>query len=611
MHLLVLLTSFWLAMPSQAADWWQGEWKYRKHIALDTTAAGSPVSEATGRIPLLVRLHTGNFSFEGVAENGADLRFIAADGKTVLNHQIESFDPLLGMASIWVDLPQLEANSRQEIWLYYGNAAAPSVSNSQATFDANYLLLYHFNAALDAPARDSSAYGNHASNAVGTSVDSVIGRGLQLTGSQPLMLPASPSLAWAAGGEFSFSAWVRLDQAAGEQLLYARRDAAHALLIGFSQGVPFVAVDGQRSNPGQPLATATWQHVAVTAKGGQVQLYVNGKPAASLAAELPALTTAAAIGADVATTLPAGNSAVTPVTPFLGAIDELRLSKTARPAALMLVDAISQGSESRLVQYGVDEQQSSSQLASLSFLIKSVPFDAWFVLAILGFMMAQTWSIMISKSRHAKKLQAHNQAFRQAFSQVGTSLEMLADDSRVQERLQGSSLWRLYAVAVNELRLRRQQGTAAWVSTNTIEAIRVSMDAVRTREMQQLGSRMGLLSNAIAGAPYIGLFGTVLGIMVVFLATAMAGDVNINAIAPGMAAALLATAAGLFVAIPALFGYNSILGRNKEISADMRVFVDEFVARLAEVHGDPQAQPVFPPPHGARPQAQADAVSAV
>ena len=73
--------------------------------------------------------------------------------------------------------------------------------------------------------------------------------------------------------------------------------------------------------------------------------------------------------------------------------------------------------------------------------------------------------------------------------------------------------------------------------------------------------------------------------MVVFLGTAMAGNVNINAVAPGMAAALLATAAGLFVAIPALFAYNRLNGRNREISSDMRVFLDEFVTRLAELRG--------------------------
>ncbi|MBP6707064.1 MAG: MotA/TolQ/ExbB proton channel family protein, partial [Achromobacter sp.] len=149
----------------------------------------------------------------------------------------------------------------------------------------------------------------------------------------------------------------------------------------------------------------------------------------------------------------------------------------------------------------------------------------------------------------------------------------------------------LYRVAVNEIRTRREQGAdTSSISAATIEAIRASMDAVRTKENQVLGAKLGSLSNAIAGGPYIGLLGTVLGIMVVFLGTAMAGDVNINAIAPGMAAALLATAMGLFVAIPALFGYNRLVSRNKEVSADMRVFVDEFVTRLAEVHGETQEQ---------------------
>ncbi|WP_416054374.1 MotA/TolQ/ExbB proton channel family protein [Kerstersia gyiorum] len=121
------------------------------------------------------------------------------------------------------------------------------------------------------------------------------------------------------------------------------------------------------------------------------------------------------------------------------------------------------------------------------------------------------------------------------------------------------------------------------ISPATIESVRVSMETTRTRENQQLGARLGTLSNAIAGGPYIGLLGTVLGIMVVFLGTAMAGDVNINAIAPGMAAALLATAMGLFVAIPALFGYNRLASRNRNVNADMRVFVDEFVTPLVDV----------------------------
>lgn len=607
MFMLAFLVS---VLPAAANAWWQADWKYRKQISIDTTAQAGAINDNVGRVPLLVRLHTGNFLFDGVNENGSDIRFVSGDDTTVLNYQIESFDPLLGMAVIWVDVPEVAGAQRQDIWMYYGNEAAPASANGQLTFDPNYTLVYHFNGAAEAPPRDTTAYGNHAQTSVSGVVDGVIGRAAQFAGGAPLMLPASPSLAVPAAGAFTFSAWVRADQPSGDQLIYARRDAGNSLLIGISQGVPFVEVNGQRSQPGQPLSPATWQHVAVTADGSQVILYVNGNAAATLAASLPPLNTVAAIGGDVPAAAPAAPAApaagaegaaadaqaapaaapAPSFAPFVGAIDEIRLSKIARPAALIYADAMSQGAESRLVQYGADEEQSGFGFGGLGFLLNAVPFDAWVVLAILAFMMVQTWVIMISKNRRTKRLQTANERFRQAFSKVGKRLEMLADDNRAETQLKESSLWRLYAMAVNELRVRREQGAdTTSISSATIEAIRVSMDAVRTKEMQELGSRMGILSNAIAGGPYIGLLGTVLGIMVVFLGTAMAGDVNINAIAPGMAAALLATAAGLFVAIPALFGYNRILARNKEIGADMRVFVDEFVARLAEVHGETQA----------------------
>ncbi|ARP95262.1 DUF2341 domain-containing protein [Bordetella genomosp. 13] len=599
MYLLALMVS---AIPAVANAWWQPDWQYRKQISIDTTQQGAAINEAAGRVPLLVRLHTGNFTFDGVNANGQDLRFVASDDQTVLNYQIESFDPLLGMAVIWVDVPDVAGAQRRDIWMYYGNEKAPAASNGQVAFDPNYTLVYHFNGAPEAPPRDSTGFSNHAQTPVGGMVDGVVGRAAQFAGGAPMMLPASPSLTVAAGSAFTFSAWVRADQPSGDQLIYARRDAGNALLVGVSNGVPFVEVNGQRTQPGQPLTPAAWQHVAVTANGGQITLYVNGRATGTLAASLPALNTSAAIGGDVpaqpaaaaapAATGDAAAAAAAPApavtyAPFIGAIDEIRLSKIARPAALIYADATAQGSESRLVQYGADEEQSGMGFGELGFLLNAVPIDAWIVIGVLIIMMIQSWVIMISKSRNAKRVEKANADFRTVFAKVGNRLELLADDVRLNEQLQNAPLWRLYSVAINEIRVRRAQGADTnSVSAATIEAIRASMDAVRTKESQQLSKRLGSLSNAIAGGPYIGLLGTVLGIMVVFLGTAMAGDVNINAIAPGMAAALLATAMGLFVAIPALFGYNRLTTRNKDINADMRVFVDEFVTRLAEVHGE-------------------------
>lgn len=618
--LILILSCLGALAPALAQAWWQEDWSYRKQITVDTTQEGAAITERVGRVPVLVRLHTGNFSFDGVKENGADLRFVLGDDETVLNHRIESFDALLGVAYIWVDVPEIQGGARQDIWMYYGNPQAP-LPDSNQVFDADYAGVYHFDGAPGGSADDATAYNNDSTNPVPGTTTGVIAQAAQFSG-EPLMLPASPSLAVTAGGVFSFSAWIKAPQAAGEQLLYARRQGGNALLIGIANGVPFVEVNGQRSERGQPLAADQWQHLAVTAGARGVTLYLNGRQAGQMAVALPAFNGVAALGGDVpgyragvaggaegandstgenagegngegatdAALADAGEgetpAALAPATGFTGAMDEVRLSRVERSPALLRASALSQGPESRLLVFGVDEEQSGFGFGALGFLLSSVPVDAWVIIGVLALMMVQTWVVMFQKFRQARRTDEANAEFRDAFAGVGTRLEVLADDRDLGERLAHSSLWRLYQVAVRELRVRREQGADTdRISSETLEAIRASMDAVRTNENRALGHRLGVLSNAIAGGPYIGLLGTVLGIMVVFLGTAMAGNVNINAVAPGMAAALLATAAGLFVAIPALFAYNRLNGRNREISSDMRVFLDEFVTRLAELRG--------------------------
>jgi biopolymer transport protein ExbB len=124
-------------------------------------------------------------------------------------------------------------------------------------------------------------------------------------------------------------------------------------------------------------------------------------------------------------------------------------------------------------------------------------------------------------------------------------------------------------------------------SALSMDAVKATIDADSVREGYALNSQMVLLTIAIAGGPFLGLLGTVVGVMITFASIAAAGDVNVNAIAPGIAAALLATVAGLSVAIPSLFGYNYLASRIKTIASDMQIFVDEFVTRVAETYGGP------------------------
>ena len=186
------------------------------------------------------------------------------------------------------------------------------------------------------------------------------------------------------------------------------------------------------------------------------------------------------------------------------------------------------------------------------------------------------------------KCRSASDKFLKAYDSIGAEasqgLDVLVD--READFAQ-SPLFKIYRQGINELRRRRGPNNAPMhMNKRALVAIEAALDAVMVREGQRLNAQMVLLTIAISGGPFIGLLGTVVGVMVTFAAIAATGDVNINAIAPGMAAALLATTAGLAVAIPSLFGYNYLGSKVKELSADMHVFSDEFLARMNEVYGD-------------------------
>jgi biopolymer transport protein ExbB len=152
------------------------------------------------------------------------------------------------------------------------------------------------------------------------------------------------------------------------------------------------------------------------------------------------------------------------------------------------------------------------------------------------------------------------------------------------DHYQDSTLYHIYHTGMQEIKNRfgNVKDSEQYLTPQAIGSIKASLDATLVRENQKLGSLMVLLTIAISGGPFLGLLGTVVGVMITFAAIAATGDVNVAAIAPGIAAALVATVAGLAVAIPALFGYNYLGSLIKNTSADMHIFVDEFISRITE-----------------------------
>jgi biopolymer transport protein ExbB len=210
---------------------------------------------------------------------------------------------------------------------------------------------------------------------------------------------------------------------------------------------------------------------------------------------------------------------------------------------------------------------------------------------------------MVVKAFFLSRVEKANRKFLIEFRRLSGDATVLAGEDAAEDELDdapsmaalanahnqfgASTLYRLYHHGVREVNKRIEGQTVSAqrtlvLSAQSTDAIRAAMDASMTRLQQSLSSQMVLLTIAISGGPFLGLLGTVIGVMITFAAIALSGDVNVNAIAPGTAAALAATVAGLSVAIPALFGYNWLNTRIKNINADNRVFVDEFVTRIAE-----------------------------
>jgi biopolymer transport protein ExbB len=203
-------------------------------------------------------------------------------------------------------------------------------------------------------------------------------------------------------------------------------------------------------------------------------------------------------------------------------------------------------------------------------------------------MAAMSWIVMASKARYIARVARANARFLELYTRAGGD-PMRLEAQFAGAKTRGLSHSVLYRVCdAGHAELTRRFGAAATLrpvlSPQAIASIRANLDRIATYESQRLNSTMVLLTIAISGGPFLGLLGTVVGVMITFAAIAATGDVNINAIAPGIAAALVATVAGLAVAIPALFGYNYLITRIKDLTTEMHVFVDEFVTRLAEAY---------------------------
>lgn len=599
-----------LGFATDAHAWWNKEWSIRKKVTIDATSNAGAITEPIGSATVLLRLHDGNFAFGAAKEDGSDLRFVAADEKTLLPYHIEKFDALINEAFVWVKVGEVKPGEQTSFWLYYGNTgeSSPAVQDAKASYDAETVLVYHF--ANSGPASDVTTNANTAQTHGLAAEGSLIGGGLRLDGKTVVKLPESASLTWTEGATMTWSAWIKLAALPPKAILFSRREGANAFIIGADNGAPFVELSSangtQRTSPGEPVVAGTWRHWSVVASSSEVTLYLDGESYGKLSTALPALKAAATLGGELAEGLPEGGAGTTGLA---GELDELQISKVTRPPGFLKLAAISQGTgekATKLVAVGNDEESAhggegelAKHLALITDISKDLTVDGWVVIFLCTLLAIVGGIVTIFKFLYLNKISKATTTFLKQWEDLSADLSVLdhSDEQSVksmggkasgkaQRAMRASPLYHLYQIGFSEIQHRVVNAREGFrgLSGRSMEAIKATLDGGLVREVQRLNSQLVFLTIGIAGGPYLGLLGTVIGVMITFAVIAKSGAVEVNSIAPGIAGALLATVAGLAVAIPCLFAYSYISTQIKDAVSDMQVFIDEFVAKIAEAY---------------------------
>lgn len=567
-HRVLLTAAFLLLVPTLAQAWWNEDWAYRKKITVDTSAGGADTRGPVSEVPLLIRLHTGNFAFLDARDDGGDLRFVAADDKTALNHHIELWDPANELALIWVRVPQVAAaTAGQSFWMYFGNPGAARADDVKGSYDPAQTLVLHFDSGR---VGDASSHANAIAESTATPLaQGPIDGAAAFHGSSRVRVSASPSLALNSQTGLTFSAWVRVPEPQRGAQLFSQQAGGNAVTVGIEGSSLVASAGATQVRAAVEFTPNVWHHVATTLGGGKLTVFVDGKAAGEASATVPDIAGEIIIGAGLN-----------------GDLDEVELASVARSPDWVRLAWAGQGPDGRLLGFGEDEQAGGGGHSYFRILLGAVTLDGWVVIAILMLMMLVSFVVMFSKALFVARTDRANQGFLEVFAQDPVAMLDPSNVERAAALPKDASLYRLYRVALRELKHRfdlyEQAGQPKVLSPQALGAIKASIDAGMVRESARLNSQMVLLTIAISGGPFLGLLGTVVGVMITFAAIAAAGDVNVNSIAPGIAAALVATVAGLGVAIPALFGYNYLASRIKSLTNDMTVFGDELITRMAE-----------------------------
>jgi biopolymer transport protein TolQ len=222
----------------------------------------------------------------------------------------------------------------------------------------------------------------------------------------------------------------------------------------------------------------------------------------------------------------------------------------------------------------------SSKQSELLYVLTQATLEAKIIILFLVVFSIIAWSVMIQKAVQMRRARRLNEFFNTEFRTQKGVLDVF--DRRVQA--DGCPLFKVYQAGSLELdsRLKKSDGNGRnkYVSLKGMEHVKRSLENTVAQESLKLESGLILLAIAVSGAPFLGLLGTVWGVMSTFGHIAQQESATLSAMAPGVAAALVTTVAGLLVAIPSMFGYNWLVHTLRVLTVDLDNFAQELVSKM-------------------------------
>ncbi len=216
----------------------------------------------------------------------------------------------------------------------------------------------------------------------------------------------------------------------------------------------------------------------------------------------------------------------------------------------------------------------------LYYIWQTATIEAKIIILFLAVLSIFAWSVMAAKAAQMRRAKKLNLVFTTEFRGQKAVLDIF--DRRVQ--VDGCPLFAVYLEGCRELVGRQKsaakQGPASMISLKSMEHVKRTLERAVADESLKLEAGLILLAIAVSGAPFLGLLGTVWGVMSTFSQVAIQQHADLQTMAPGVAAALITTVAGLLVAIPSMFGYNWLVHNLRVLTVELDNFAQELVSKM-------------------------------